>query len=135
MRWDAVLLAVKTAVDADSILTAIFPTRRLAATDQDHAVPSLEWHLIADSQTELYEPVILQFDLFLLDLEDLITAERALRNIFDQDEPVSIGGVYTWAEFTEGSTLEVPDESNYFGKGLRFRFMPIRENLRCGRSP
>jgi hypothetical protein len=135
MRWDNVAKATAAAAAADPTLAGIFgPTIRMSASAQTHVVPSLEYHLIADSASELWEPAVFQWDIWTDTMVELVTAERALRKLFDLRLPDLIEGVYMFAEFTEGFELVSPDLAGYFGRAVRFRFSPIREDLRCGRS-
>lgn len=135
MRWDDVAKAVAAAAATDPTLVAIYGDAvRMGAAAQDHMVPSLEYMIVTDSGSELWEPVVIQWDQWTRDLPDLIASERALRKLFEQDSPVTIGGVYMWAMFTDGADLNSPDRAGYFGRAVRFRFTPIREDLRAGRS-
>ena len=136
MRWYAVARAIAAAAAADTVLAAIYGEAiRMSAMAQDHIVPSLEYQIVTDTADELWEPVIIQWDQWLADFQDLVDSERALRKLFDQDLPVEIGGVYMWSVFTEGAELvDAPDRAAFYGRALRFRYSPIREDLRCGRS-
>ena len=137
MRWDDVALAIRTAAAADPVLAAIYGAAgvRMGASAQDHIVPSLEYMIVADTGTELWEPIIVQWDQWVADYDDLVASERALRKLFDHDLPVEIEGVYMWSVFTDGASLvDAPDRAGYYGRAVRFRYSPIREDLRCGRS-
>lgn len=136
MRWDDVLKASATAAAADPDLAAIYGEAvRLKATAQDHTVPGLLLWLVTDTAGELWEPVTIQWDQWTEDFQELVDSERALRKIFDKDNMVTIGGVTMFTVFTDGESLvDDPDRAGFYGRGLRFRMSPIREDLRCGRS-
>jgi hypothetical protein len=136
MRWDAVARAIRNEALADVTLAGIYGTAiRANASAQDHIVPGLTYQIIADTADEKWEPVIIQWDQWTNSLAELVASERALRFLFDQDLPVEIQGVYMWSEFTEGAELvDDPDRAGFRGRAVRFRYSPIREDLRCGRS-
>jgi len=135
MRWDHVAQAIAAEAAADPTLAGIYGGAvRMNAGAQDFMVPGLEYHIVADSASELWEPVIVQWDQWCTTLADVVASERALRKLFDQDLPVTIQGVWMWAEFTDGADLTVPDRSGFYGRAARFRFTPLRDALRWGRS-
>ena len=135
MRWAAVIGAISKVAAADPALVAIYGTAiRMNAGAQDYQMPGLEYQIIADSATELWEPVIIQWDQFTESLEDLVDSERALRKLFDHAFPVTMYGVYMWSEFEEGSELQSPSRENVFSRTVRFRYTPIRGDLRPGRT-
>ena len=96
MRWDAVGRAIAAEAAADPVLAGIYgPWVRMNAGAQDFHVPGLEWSLVTDSASELWEPCIIQWDQWVDDFDDLVISERALRRLFDHALDVEIGGVYT----------------------------------------
>jgi hypothetical protein len=138
MRWDDVIQAIYTEASADPALVAIHGNGIQAAGMTDHIVPGLSYRLITDTETELWEPMIVQWDHWTHTVAELVASERALRDLFDQDVEVTIQGVYMLSFYTEGSELGQaefgPDRTNYFGRATRFAHHPIRESRRAGRS-
>lgn len=136
MRWDDVVLACRTEAAADPVLAGIYGADaiRMGATAQDFRVPGLEYQIIGDTETELWEPIIMQWDQWTADYADLVASERALRKLFDHRLPVEIEGVYMFSVFTDGASLvDAPDRAGFYGRAVRFRLSPIREDLRLGR--
>lgn len=140
MRWDAVLRANIAAADGDPMLSSIYGAEIRLAGDVAPTKPALGLRLITDSVNELWEPALFQWEQWTLDDSDLVLSERALRDLFVHDVPVTIEGVYMWSQFEEGAELGTltglgPDQqTNLFGRALRIRQIPIREALRAGRS-
>ena len=136
MRWDDVARAGRIAAAADPVLAAIYGEAiRMGATAQDFKVPGLEYQIIGDTAGELWEPIIIQWDQWVNDYEELVASERALRKLFDHALPVEIEGVYMFSVFTDGASLvDTPDRAGFYGRAVRFRLSPIREDLRPGRS-
>jgi len=139
MRWDDVLTAITTAVQADATLVSVFGVANMRAEVEwaEQIVPGLSYRVVGDTVTELWEPHVVQFDIWATTLEDLAAGERALRALMDNGGPVSLGGMYCYCYFTDGTPLGAtvgPDRSNYYGRAARFRILPIREALRPGRT-
>lgn len=131
MMWDQVLKRLVATVEQDVVLSGIYGTAmRLAGTGKTFepaAAPILEWTIIGDTESELWSPVIIQFDQWALTLGVVTTSERRLRTLFHQDLPTEYGGVIMWAQYEEGSVLASPDRNGFAGRAIRFRFTPLRE--------
>lgn len=134
MRWHDVIWAISREAAADPILAGIYGSVIRMGGTQEHAVPSLEYWIIGDSASELWEPVTIQWDQWVHTLEDLVISEAAIRTLFDHPVPVTIQGVIMWSEFTDGASLVAPDRAGFHGRAARFRFTPLRDALRAGRS-
>lgn len=140
MRWHDVLYIIGEEVAGDADLVAIYGDRMRMAGVQEHQVPSLEWHVVSDSSSELWEPCTIQFDQWTATMGSLVLSEIALRALFDQALPVTFedpsGGdnLVTWAQFIDGASLVIPDRAGYHGRAVRFEFVPLRDCLRGDRS-
>jgi hypothetical protein len=135
MRWGDVVQAIAAAAAQNAVLASIYgETVRLAAPAQEHVVPALEYRIITDSESELWAPVLIQWDQWTETLDQLIASETALRKLFHQDLPVVIQGVWMWSEYTDGAELATPERAGFYGRAARFRHTPIRQALREGRS-
>lgn len=131
MMWDQVLERLRVLMLADSALAAIFAERMRMATFTglpfSPTEPTLEWSLIADTESELWAPCIIQFDLWASEMEQLIAGERRLRTMFHQALPFDIGdGVRVWGEYNDGTILASPSRDGFAGRAIRFRFTPLR---------
>lgn len=131
MMWDRVIEAARAAIQADPNLSQIFGEAvRMAAasaTPFNPKTPVLEYSLIGNTETEIWEPSIIQFDIWTPDVDRMIAAERALRRLFTPALPRAYGAVYMWTEYIDGAVLATPDRNGFYGRGLRFRFSPLRE--------
>jgi hypothetical protein len=131
VRWDTVLRALIVTVEADPLLAGIYSVGgvlqfRKIGTGQ-RVVPSLEYMLIGDSETELWAPCTVQFDQWVKTSEDLRASERRLRGYFHLDVPGPIGGIGMFAQYLDGDDKPMPDREGVFGRSIRFRFTPLRE--------
>lgn len=127
MQWDAIVERVRNACVGDPALVAIFGSAMRYTGSGDHAVPLLEWMLIADGQQEQWAPCTVQLDVWHRDLDAVVTAERRLRRLFHQELPFDFEGLTTWGEYLDGEVLASPDRDGYFGRALRFRLTPLRD--------
>ena len=94
MRWHDVLWAISREAQAHPLLAEIYGAAIRMSGTQEHAVPSLEYFIVADSASELWEPCIIQWDQWTTSLEDLVLSEAALRSLFDHALPITmaVGG-------------------------------------------
>lgn len=127
MMWDHVMKKVVAKIIADPELSAIFGDSVRMAGVSDQKVPVLEYTLIGDAESELWEPIVIQFDLWTKTAVIGRTAERLMRSRFHKDLPQTIDGVRLWTTYSDGSMLATPDRSSFVGRALRFHFTPLRE--------
>ena len=133
MRWDDVVKSTVSVAAATSELQDIFRSPetgvveiRLAGS-KEHTVPCLDYTVVSDNiEDEIWAPCVVQWDMFCLRMEDLARAARVLDTLFNHDVPVTVAGVYMWSEFVDGQQLVAPDLHGYYGRGVRYRFTPIR---------
>jgi len=126
VRWDAVGAAASSTVVLDPVLAGLFGDAIRMAGSGDHVVPLLEWSLIGDTETELWAPCTVQWDIWHREFASLRQAERRLRLLFHAELPVTIAGVGMWSQYVDGSVLASPARDNYFGRALRFQMTPLR---------
>lgn len=140
MRWDAVLEAVGSVAASDATLVEVFTEDGIhLGGDTTPEEQELRYRLITDTEVEVWAPCVVQFDLWCTSMADLVRGERALRTLFGKEFPGVIGGVYMWSTYDDGAELGTvsgigPDRLNLYGRATRFRFVPVRERQRAGRS-
>lgn len=127
MMWDTVMGWVIGIIRSDLVFQEIYSGAiRMAGTGKQQ-VPGLEWHLIGDTEGELWAPVIVQFDQWATDMAVIRRSEARLRSFFHRDLPMDIGGTRMWTQYEDGAMLATPDRSGFMGRALRFRFTPLRQ--------
>lgn len=131
MMWDRVIEALLAELESDTTIVELFADRiRMTGTG---AAPNpknslLEYMLIADSERETEAPCVIQFDAWAPTMDLVARAERRLRQMFNPALPMDLEGVgMTWGQYVDGTTLASPDRDGFSGRGLRFRFTPLRE--------
>lgn len=129
MRWPDVLLGVAGVAKVDSVLVPIYGNAiRLQGADA-HTVPSLDLLLVSDQETELWEPIVIQWSQWTTSLDDLIASERRLRDLFVHEFATDVGGVTVFSEFLDGVALESPTRDNVHGRAIRIALEPLRSGL------
>lgn len=129
MIWDRICKAAVAQAAADPLLVEIFDQAiRWASPSAKLEVPCLDLQLVGHGPpTELWDPFVVQWDIWTHGTGDLTRAERRLWLLFQADLPLTIGGVTCWGWCVGGEPLAHPDRNDYFGKATRFQFTPLRE--------
>lgn len=126
MMWDEVMARVKTIILEDPTLLSLFGDAYRKAGVSDLRIPVLEWNLLGDTETELWAPMLVQFDIWTDVAGNARHAERRLRSLFHSALMISIGNISMFTEYVDGTDLATPNRANYTGRGIRFRFTPLR---------
>jgi len=124
--WDRVIQAASDMAAADGILINLYPTMRNAGPGK-HSVPLLEHRLIADSEDELWSPVVIQWDQWHESMAAIIAGERQLRLLFHVETQRDYAGIPMWSQYVDAEWIASPDRDGYFGRAIRFRMTPLRE--------
>lgn len=134
MNWYAVWTFIVALIEGDEIVASVLgpsnpgnaPLPFYLAGSRAFEVPSMTALFVSDTETELWAPFEMQFDLFLRSLEDVAKLEQALRRLLNQPLPIEVGDSVITAEFIEGQLLRGPEKDPYFRRILVFRFTPVR---------
>lgn len=126
MNWDLVIEGFMAELAAMAAIASRFGDKVQLAGQVEHEVPSVQVHVIADTEGELWAPVTVQVDLFHRRMADILAAEDAIRTRYRAPLPIPIGNLTCWAQFTGGSMLETPSRDKYHGRAIRFTFTPLR---------
>ena len=127
MKWFDVMAAAITSATNDVGLAGIYGHEIRLGGAQVFKMPSLQYHLIADGETELFSVVVLQFDQWCKSTAELAASELRLRRLFHRDLPEDFSGLTMWAQYVDGEPLSIPDRDGYFARAIRFRFTPLRD--------
>lgn len=127
MMWDQVMERVLALLQANEHLTAIFADKFQMAGSSQLKIPSVEYTILSDANSEIWVPMLVQFDLWTTKAGDNRVAERIVRSILDQRTSVQWDGVTVIASYTDGAFLSTPDRAGFIGRGLRFRFSALKQ--------
>jgi hypothetical protein len=127
MMWDQLLeRAIDRLKANDTIATTFGDDIRMAGTG-DLEIPSIEYTILSDIRGELWEPLLIQWDIWTQKAEDNRNIERIVRALFDQRVPTLWDGVMVMSDYVDGSQLATPNRAGFVGRGLRFRLSPLRQ--------
>ena len=128
MMWHEVMTRIVAQIAAHPTLGQLYADRiRMASPSGKQQVPGIEWSLLGDTEGELWEPILIQLDIWYTDDATMIQTEQILRGMFRQDLPFKLAGDFTVIATYEGGTmLAVPDRANFYGRGIRFRIAALR---------
>lgn len=130
MMWDRVIARLREVLLADAKIDELFGDRiRMTGSGSapSPAASLLEYMLIADTERETDAPCVIQFDVWAPTMEQTTAGERRLRQLFNRELPVDYGEGPMWAQYVDGSMLASPNRDGFSGRGVRFRFTPLRE--------
>lgn len=127
MIWDDVMERVKTVILADLVLSGIFGENYRKAGVGDLKVPVIEWNLLGNTENELWEPMLVQFDIWTNAAQENRNAERRLRTMFHRPTQFQLEDITMFTEFNDASDLATPNRAGFTGRGIRFRFTPLRQ--------
>lgn len=125
--WDLVMEAVKTLITADATLSGIFGENYRQAGVSDITIPVIEWTLLGDTESELWAPMLVQFDCWTERAVSGRQAERRLRSLFHHDTSIVFDGYTMFAEYAGGTDLAKPNRSAFSGRAVRFQLTPLRQ--------
>lgn len=137
MMWDRVIVSILATLEADDTITEIFAERiRMTGSGETPSPKAslLEYMLIADSERETDAPCVIQFDVWAPKMDVTARAERRIRQLFNRQLPTDFGDGPMWAQYLDGTVLASPDRDGFSGRGIRFRFTPLRERY-AGLAP
>lgn len=127
MMWDQVMGAAKAIILADVTLSDIFGEGYRKAGVSDFLGPVMEWTLLSDTETELWAPMLVQFDCWTNTAEDARSAERRLRALFHHDTSIPFDGYTIFTEYAGGGDLATPNRAMFTGRAVRFQMTPLRQ--------
>lgn len=126
--WPDVMERVLAQLKANDTLSTTFGENfRMAAAGSKLEIPCCEYTILTDTNSELWEPMLVQIDLWTHKAQDNRNAERIVRSLLNQRTSVQWDGVTLIAEYMDGAFLAVPDRAGFIGRGLRFRFLPLKQ--------
>ena len=125
--WDEVMERVRVLILADTALSAVIGQAYRKAGSGDLQIPGMEWNLLSDVLTELWAPMLVQFDIWTTTAANNRRAERRLRSLLHRPLPLQLDDVLMFTVFVDGNDLATPNRANFVGRGVRFRFTPLRQ--------
>lgn len=126
MTWDTVVKAIVKAWRADTtLMTAIGSDIEAMESNVARKIPSLRYSVIADTQDETLNPILLQVDYWARNRSEAATIERKIRFDINAGTLTSFDGVSMWVLFVEGRDADDP-QPGVVHRSLDFRCVPVR---------
>jgi hypothetical protein len=97
-------------------------------------VPSVEWLIVSDTLTEVFNPITLQLDYWARHPTQAATIERRLRNRLHRATRRTLEGMDMSTTYEDSLTLESP-MPGVIHRALRFRIEPVRQRAATERPP
>jgi hypothetical protein len=127
--WDKVLPAWVALLQADAELMAalggahIYPAQAATAV----RIPSVEWLIVNDRETELFNEITVQVDFWARGTGRAATIESRLRMLTHRDTSRELGGMRMWTRYLTSRTHQYNAEPGVTHRSLDFLFEPLRE--------
>lgn len=94
-------------------------------------IPSVEWIIVDDSETEVFNPILVQFDIYAREPQ-LSVIERRMRARLTRNTRRTINGINLSTLFMESVTIDYPAQPGVTHKVLRYQFEPVRRRAASG---
>lgn len=129
MTWPEVMDVVVEMLETDSILigaTALSGKHIYAAqASRPVRIPSVEWLVIDDVLTEVFNPLEVQFDYWAKSTQQARVIESRLRSLLHRDVRRVLAGINMSTLYLDSFTHEY-SQPGITHRSLRFRFEPVR---------
>ena len=136
MRWDTVILnAIVPTLEADSALIAeLGASNRIWPAEESRPIQydSIEWLVVSDVEEEIYNRLVIQFDVRMSRnstapaLLRAARVERRIRRLLTRPDAVRLNDIWLNARFQEARTMPVP-ERDVAHRQIDILFEPLRE--------
>jgi hypothetical protein len=88
-------------------------------------IPSVEWIIIGEQETEVFNPIDVQFDIYAR-APELYVIERRIRARLTRDTRRTIAGINMSTLFTDSYVIDFLSQPGVTHKVLRYRLEPVR---------
>lgn len=126
MTWDEVIPAVLSELRGDSPQPVAWDPDKAVRAAQDSvalSIPSVTWFMVADTELELWNPILVQWDIYAASWAQAASIESWLRDWLHHDLPTTFGSVDVWSELVDVRTGDAPAGTN---PGLVHRQLDVR---------
>lgn len=127
MMWDQIIERAIAKLKQNSTIVDLFGDNIRMAGPGKLQVPSLEYTILTDIVSEVWTPILVQWDIWTDKAVDNRAIERIIRSLFDQRVPVIWDDLLISSDYVQGSHLATPDRANYIGRGLQFRMQALKQ--------
>jgi hypothetical protein len=133
MMWDIVIPAWVALLEQDADLVAalggphIYPAQAARAV----RIPSVEWVIVSDRESELFNPVMVQVDIWARGVAAAAVIERRIRALTHRDVSRELvldeyEGLRLWTRYIDSRTHEYRADPGVVHKSIDIQFEPVR---------
>jgi len=128
MRWDALLEGWTARMLADATLVGLLGGDHLypGQASRPVRVPSVEYLMVGDRESELFNQVAVQVDLWARGITLAAQIERRIRALTHADVGQDLDGERVWLRYREGRTVDYPADPGVIHRVLEFEFEAVR---------
>jgi hypothetical protein len=138
MMWDIVIPAWIALLEQDADLTAALGVDAdgdipiyAATAGRKIRVPSVEWVIVSDRETELFNPVMVQVDFWVRGVAAAAVIERRMRALTHRDVSRELAldeyeGLRLWTRYIDSRTHEYRADPGVVHKSIDIQFEPVR---------
>jgi hypothetical protein len=129
MRWDALMEGWTARLLADTALVVYLGGPHLypAQATRPVRVPSVEYLISDDRESELWNHVRVQVDIFAKGMRNAAHIERRIRTLTHRDVGQVLDGERLWMRFEDARTIDFPSQPGVVHRMLEFTMDAARE--------
>lgn len=129
MRWDDLVERWTARLLADPALLAALGGNHLypGQASRPVKIPSVEYLIVGDRETELFDAIRLQVDIFARGLRKAATIERRIRILTHRDVAQDLDGERGWMRYVDSRSVGFPSDPGVVHRILDFDVAMIRE--------
>jgi hypothetical protein len=128
MRWDFVIPEWVDRLLNDAALVQLLKGPHIYPPNATRPVrvPSIEYDMIYDRATEIFNPIGVQVNIFAEGMRLGGLIEKRIRLLTHHDVGQELGGERMWLIYQDSSTVEFPSMPGVIHRIVEFEFTPAR---------
>lgn len=134
MMWHLILPLWVDLLMADATLIMALGGPRIypAAATRKVGIPSIEYSMIIDRETELFNPITVQVDFWAKGINRAAVIEERIRLLTHRDVSRVLGDYRLWTRYLNSRSHEYTAEEGVTHRSMDFLFEPIRSKYENG---
>lgn len=127
MRWDFVITEWADRLAADEVfMSRCQGNFRAANATTPVKVPSVEYLMTGDIESENFNPIQVQVDIFARGMREAGLIEKKVRLLTHHDVGQVLGGERMWLQYQDARTVDFPSDPGVIHRIVDFQFTPLR---------
>lgn len=127
MRWDFVITEWVGRMRSDpTLMTLLHSHFGPANATRPVEVPSAEYIMTGDTESENFNPIRVQVDIFARGIRLAGLIEKRVRLLTHHDVGQVLGGERMWLQYQDARTVDFPSDPGVIHRIVDFQFTPLR---------